>query len=117
MGKTEIIKFLEGNPNQWFSAAEITNHTKTNSASTYNTIKRLLKDGVIISKTLQTVTSGGPKKVYTAVRKDTDFEQAVHEYRELRRAYNDILHSDLIGSLMIVAKINKLERIINGKQN
>jgi len=64
MGQSDILEFLESDPENWFFASEISEATKISKSSIQKALRKLVKNSEILRKQLPFSTSGKTPFLY-----------------------------------------------------
>jgi DNA-binding transcriptional regulator GbsR (MarR family) len=113
MGQQDIFDSLRKNPNQFFSAEELSKILKVNRQSVSATLRKLNNKGDIVVKLFSIGRNNTPLKKFCFVNSDAMFE-IVDEYNQVRAKYIN-LNSDLLSNLMIVKEIREMRKNGNKK--
>jgi hypothetical protein len=113
MGQKEIFDSLKKNPNQYFSAEELSKILKVNRQSVTASLRKLSDKKDIIVKLVAIGRNNTPLKKFCFVSND-EMTNVINEYGQIRNKHLG-LNSDLLSNLMIVKEIREMRKNGNKK--
>jgi len=108
MGQQDIFYSLKKNPNQFFSAEELSKILKINRQSVTASLKKLNNSGDIIVKLFSIGKNNTPIKKFCFINAD-EMVQVIDEYNQIRGKFVN-LNSDTLSNLMIVKEIREMKK-------
>lgn len=108
MGQQDIFYSLKKNPNQFFSAEELSKILKINRQSVTASLKKLNTSGDIIVKLFSIGKNNTPIKKFCFVNADA-MTQVIDEYNQVRGKFIH-MNSDTLSNLMIVKELREMNK-------
>jgi hypothetical protein len=114
MGQKEVLELLKKNPGQYFDAGDIKKIVGSNIQTVYSILKKLEKSCDVKFKAFNTTNQGMPKKLYAYIKKDNFFEEALHEYKNLKAEprFTNFMPSEVLTSLMAVKELKEIKEML-----
>ena len=123
MGKNDVLKFLNSNIGNFFTANDISRALNISLATISSNLRKLHDDNAIYCKRMLKESSESKKsyitKVYSYKLTDKYLDKAINEFNILRaeKAF-EMVHSDTLLSLLIIKELKELKEVIkNGRSN
>ena len=106
MGKFDILNFLRRNPNNYYTADELSKVLDVNLASVYTSLRGL--DELDVRNVLGKKT-GHVTRTYAFVKKDGLLDESISELELLRKKMG-LVPSDVLVGLLILKELKRLNK-------
>ena len=108
MGQKEIFDSLKSNPNEYFSAEELSQILKINRQSATASLNKLQNKGYILVKLFSIGRNNTPVKKFCFVSADK-FESILNEFEQVREK-NKYLNTETVSNLMILKELKEMNK-------
>lgn len=117
MGQDNIYKFLKQSPSSFFSINEVAECVGVSFSSAYASLKKMVENGELAYKIIETPAQGPPKKMYAFIPQDDNIVDALHSFATIKeRKDMAMTPADFCLQLCILAELKKLNmRLLNEK--